>query len=156
MAPKAWLWVDESSSHTFVIYHGCADKSPVWRTVPNSLVFRSFKHLKSMKGLPCVRMVRFGRSLHLSVTPLTLTPPGHRRHRSQIQNCHALAHSGGAIQSTALLQQTCSHPLHLQHWAGSTGLCKRLCTHGQCRTGVEMVKKREEQAIYTSTAVNAV
>lgn len=47
-------------------------------------------------GLPCVRTVRSGRSLYLSVTPHTLTPPGHRRHRSQIQNCHALAHSGSS------------------------------------------------------------
>lgn len=47
-----------------------------------------------MKGLPYVRTVRSGRSLHLSVTPHTLAPPGHRRRRSQIQTCRALAHSG--------------------------------------------------------------
>lgn len=47
-----------------------------------------------MKGLRYVRTVRSGRSLHLSVTPHTLAPPGRRRRRSQIQTCHALAHSG--------------------------------------------------------------
>lgn len=46
-----------------------------------------------MKGLTFLRTVRSGRSLHLSVTPHRLTAPGHRRHGSQIQNCHALAHS---------------------------------------------------------------
>lgn len=68
-------------------------------------------------GLPYVRTVRSGRSLHLLVTPHTLTPPGHRRHESQIQNCHALAQSWSSYSEYSTFgADLCTSSPFAAHW----------------------------------------